>query len=85
MSDPNVIAMIPKNNRETIRVALDEYRGANFVDIRIMVAADRPGAEPMFTKKGVAVGFKRIPELIRALQLALDEAARRGLLPKEAA
>jgi hypothetical protein len=80
MSDGPAIAMIPKNKNETIRVALGEFKGAHFADIRIVTAGE--DGKVVFTPKGVACPLRRLPALIDALKSAYEEAQRRGLFNK---
>lgn len=83
MSDAaDAIAIIPKNSREEVRVALDEYQGAQLVDVRIFAdyaAGDVDGRCP--TKKGISLKVERLDDLIAGLASARAEAQRRGLLP----
>jgi hypothetical protein len=80
MSGPTVIATIPKNSHEWVRVALNEYRGVNLIDIRVLVELNRKTALPVPTGKGVSLKIEKLPELIEALNDALVEAQRLGLI-----
>jgi hypothetical protein len=80
MTSPTIISIIPKNSRESVRVALDEYRGINLVDIRVMVELNPETGLPVPTKKGVSLKIERLPDLLAALHDAEDEARKRGLL-----
>ena len=76
------IATIEKNKIEELRVALKEYKGHDYVDVRTYVepyADEGQGRAP--TKKGVALALTKLPELIAALQQAESEARAAGLLP----
>jgi len=79
-SEPTVIATLPKNRRETIRVALEAYRGIELVDVRVMAALDDDTGLTVPTKKGISLRVEQLPALIEALQDAEAEARRRGLL-----
>ena len=84
MSEPlNVpIATIKKNGREEIRVALAEFKGTKFVDVRVYAEFAGATHARSPTKEGVAIAFDRLPEVINAL-IAADTAARElGLLAK---
>ena len=86
MSDsPTIIAIIPKNARESIRVALDQFAGLDLIDIRVLAHGSDGESEAKLTKKGVSLRIAKLPELIVALQDAVTEARRRGLLSAEAA
>jgi hypothetical protein len=74
-----IIATISKNSREQVIVSIDNFHGADLVDIRVNALFDdsedfRP------TKKGAAVKVEKLPEFISALEGACAEAQRRGLL-----
>jgi hypothetical protein len=76
--DGVLVARITKNRRETVAVALREFKGYTFCDIRVNYlegGQDRP------TVKGIALAPARLSELIAALQRAEVEARRLGLLP----
>lgn len=74
------IATIPKNSREELRVSLAEFKGAQFVDLRIYseFAGSTHARSP--TKAGVTCSFERLPELVRALTQAEAEARSLGLI-----
>jgi Transcriptional Coactivator p15 (PC4) len=80
MTSPVVISIIAKNNRESVRIALDEFRGLNLIDIRVVAKLDDPSGGLVPTKKGVSLKIERLPELVAALQAAEAEARERGLL-----
>ena len=74
---PITIARFTKNKRESVVVALSEYRGVNLIDLRVFAATDE-GDKP--TQKGVALDVKRLPNLRDAIERAEAEAKRLGLL-----
>jgi hypothetical protein len=80
MTSPLVISVIPKNAHESVRVALDHYRGVDLVDIRVLASLHDPSGGQVPTKKGVSLKIQRLPELVAALQAAEAEARERGLL-----
>ena len=82
-ADRKVIAVVRKNKTDEIRVAFTTYEGMNLLDVRVFSAFDGGDARP--TKKGIAVRIEKLPALIDALQTALNEAERRGLLNSEGA
>ena len=69
----HLIATVPKNSREEVRVALSEFRGAAFVDLRIFADMGHEDRSP--TKKGIAIKPASLPALIEALQAAQGAAA----------
>ncbi len=78
------IATIEKSKIEELRVALKEYKGHRYVDIRTFAEpyADE-GQGRVATKKGVTLSLAKLPELIEALQKAEVEARALGLLKGE--
>ena len=73
MADDIVVATIPKNAREEIRVALTEFKGHRRIAVRVW-ARTADGAVP--TRQGFAVAVERCPELIAGLGEALKTAER---------
>ena len=65
------IAEIEKNQKERIRVSIEEYKGHKFVDLRVYWQDEagewRPG------KKGIALNPDIIDEVIEALQIASEK------------
>lgn len=72
-----VIAEIPKNARETVRLGLSEYRGHQLMFARIW--ADT-GDTLVPTQKGLTAKVEMLPDLIAGLQEVQREAIRAGLL-----
>ena len=73
-----LIATIPRNQLDELRVEIGEYRGHDFISIRTWT--ERHDSEEMVpTKKGITVKPERLPELITALQKAEKEARAGGL------
>jgi hypothetical protein len=71
-----LIATIPKNTREEVRVSLSVYRGHRLIDVRVY--ADGPDDERRATPKGVALKLDALPSLRQALADAEAEALRVG-------
>jgi hypothetical protein len=68
-----VIATIPKNSREELRVTLGEFKGHNLLYLRAWISeGDIP------TKNGFGIQAALIPKLREALQDAEAEGLRRG-------
>lgn len=80
LSDPIEIAKFWKNRgrNESLHVSLSEYEGHPLVNVRIYTTGtdgiDRP------TPKGVAMGIRKLPELAKAINAALDKARELGLI-----
>ncbi len=80
MSQPTVIAVLPKNRRESLRIALDQYQGSNLVDLRVVVELSETSGLATPTRKGVALRVEMLPDLIEALGKAEAKARELGLL-----
>ncbi len=75
MSDEDfLVAEIPKNSREMIRVMVRRFRGQEFIDLRIFV--DIAG-EPKATAKGVAIRHNLVIKVVEAL-LAAEHVSTQG-------
>ncbi|MGE7469243.1 transcriptional coactivator p15/PC4 family protein [Bosea sp. NPDC003192] len=76
-----VVAEWPKNDREVVRVVLDEYNGHPLVNARLWFRGDggemRPG-------KGLSVGIRHLPALAEAFSRALAIATEQGLIKEGA-
>jgi hypothetical protein len=77
MSALIIVAEWPKNDREVVRVVLDEYNGHPLVNARLWFQGDggelRPG-------KGLSVGIRHLPALTEAFTRALTIATEQGLI-----
>ena len=75
---PILIAELPKNRRETLRISLDEYQGHQLLSLRIWYRDDagelRPG------NKGLAVRVDQAPALADAMLAAVEKAKEEGRL-----
>lgn len=80
MTAPVVVAQLRKDQRERLRVALDEYQGHQLIDLRITTQLTEGTDLWTPTKKGVCVNVSLLPELVRALQAAEVKARDLGLI-----
>jgi hypothetical protein len=82
MSDAaeTLVGIVEKNRTEEVRVRLAVWQGCDFVDLRVFAEFDGTDGERRPTKRGVAIAVHRLPELVTALQGALAEAQRQGLI-----
>ncbi len=80
MSDDSydIVQTIPKGAREEVRVALSEFHGATFLDIRLF--ANLGGEDRAPTRKGVTLRLTALDSLIEALEALRERAKRRGLI-----
>ena len=83
LQEPIVIAKFWKsrNRSEHVRVELSEYEGHPLINVRVWETGsdgiDRP------TKKGIALGIRKLPELASSLAKALIEARNLRLIDDE--
>lgn len=80
MSAPIVIATWPKNTHETVRVALDQYRGADLIDLRVCVELAGGTGIQAPTGKGLSLRADQIPTLLAAVTAAHAKARELGWL-----
>ncbi len=80
-----LIAAIPKNQREEIRVALSEFEkdGTTYDMISARVHYDAGNGEMRPSRNGLNVPVRLLPEFVAALRQAGSEARAAGLLPDE--
>ena len=80
------IATIEKSKIDELRVALKEFKGHRYLDIRTYADpyADE-GQGRVATKKGVTCPLPKLPELIAALQDAQAQVEVQGLGKSKAA
>lgn len=70
-----VIATIPKNASEVVKVELTEFNGHDLVGVRVWTKdTDRP------TQKGVSFAVAMLPALVGAMVKAEVEARAAGLI-----
>lgn len=72
-----IIASIPKNSREEVRIELTEYKGHRLLACRVW-ATNAEGHVP--TPKGITLKVGLLPAILKALKEAEQEAERQGLL-----
>ena len=69
--DGTVVATVPKNAREELRVTVGEYQGIPLVDVRVWALPAVPGGEGAATKKGLSLRpdtwRELLPEIAKAL------------------
>ena len=68
-----IVAIIKKDNGGDVRVRIDELYGHRFVDIRHFTEVGPACARKFVaTKKGIAVPPELVPQIIKALQEAVE-------------
>ena len=68
----NLIASIPKSPTEQLQIALNEFKGKKYLDLRIHYTTD-DGNSWLPTKKGVTIAPDQLPLLADAVQTAMAE------------
>lgn len=74
MAGEHVIAEIPKNDREVVRVTLGEFNGHHLAHVRVWTMGRAGKLVP--TRSGLAIKTHLLPDLIAALEAAWSEACR---------
>ncbi len=69
MSEGKILATIPRSSTEHIEIAINEYKGKSYLDLRVFYTTD-DGANWNPTKKGITVS----PENLELLKEAIDTA-----------
>lgn len=69
MNNDTVIAIIPKNAREEIRVFLTSFQGHDLCGLRVFYDP-QDGGEWRPGKSGINVRLQQLPDIIEALQQA---------------
>ena len=72
---------LSKNSMETLRFQVSEYKGREYVDVRIYYLDDDGSLKP--TRKGVTVSPDLWPEFLQGVEKLGTELEQRGLLEKE--
>lgn len=78
-NEPKIIATIPRSATEQLQIAINEYKGKSYLDLRIFYTTD-DGANWLPTKKGVTCS----PENLEILKDAIDKAMQEFLSEEEA-
>jgi len=73
VTDDGVIAELPKNATEIVRVERTSYRGHDLIDARVWMKGLLPGDEPTRTRKGLCLSPKLWRALLPEIAKALDE------------
>ncbi|MBA7696554.1 hypothetical protein ES703_105204 [subsurface metagenome] len=78
-----LIGIIPKNSLEEVRVAIEEYKGYQLLDIRVYFHAD--DGEPRPTKKGISINLELFDEFYDLVRKAAREVAKAKVAGAKAA
>ena len=72
MADAKILANIPRTATEEIQIAINEYKGKQYLDLRVYYTTD-DGLNWNPTKKGVTFSPDKLSELKTALETAMKE------------
>ena len=75
---PITVAEWPRNSREVIRVALDQYGGRYTINVRVWWCDSDGTLKP--GRAGIALSVKHLEPLARGLSEAVEKAREVGLL-----
>lgn len=81
MAEIQRLADLPKNGRERVRVAIAEFKGARYVDVRLFATSSDASLVP--TPKGVSLRGDMLPLIIAALQEAERLLSKTSVVPTE--
>lgn len=72
MSDNKLISTIERSSSEQLQIAVKEYKGKKYLDLRIFYTTD-DGASWLPTKKGVTISPNHLSVLKEAIEVAAGE------------
>lgn len=78
MAESKLIATVPRSATEQLQIAINEYKGKSYLDLRIHYTTD-DGQTWLPTKKGVTCS----PENLETLRNAIDEAMKEFMTEAE--
>ena len=82
LDEPIVVSSFWKNRKhDAVVVSLKSFEGRNFVDVRQHFMNQKGALQP--TSKGLLIAVLRLPDLAKAINLALKQAKELGLLPPD--
>ena len=71
-NEKNIITTIPRSATERIEIAINEYKGKKYLDLRTFYTTDE-GASWLPTKKGITVSPDNLELLKDAIEQAMGE------------
>lgn len=72
MAEAKILANIPRSATEEIQIAINEYKGKQYLDLRVYYTTD-DGLNWNPTKKGVTFSPDRLIDLKTAIETAIKE------------
>jgi hypothetical protein len=80
--EPVKVASFWKNRKhDAVVIELKSFEGRNFIDVRQHFMNQKGVLQP--TSKGLLIGVLRLPDLAKAINLALKQAKALGLIPND--
>ena len=77
MEGQKLIDKFNKNSVEIVKVSIQEYKGKEYVDLRVWAFEKPDGSgEEKPTRKGITLNTGLLPKLIEALEKAQEEMAK---------
>jgi len=70
--EENILAVIPKNDTDRLQIAIKEYKGRKYLDMRAFFTTDG-GENWIPTKKGITVYPDKLDVFKEAIEKAMDE------------
>lgn len=72
MAEAKILASIPRSATEEVQIAINEYKGKQYLDLRVYYTTD-DGMNWSPTKKGVTFSPDRLLDLKAAVETAIQE------------
>ena len=72
MEYPQVLMTVPRSATEEIQIAINEYKGKKYLDLRVFFTTD-DGLNWSPTKKGVTFSPEKLGDLKAAVEKAMAE------------
>lgn len=72
MAEGKILATIPRSATEHLQIAINEYKGKSYLDLRIFYTTD-DGVNWLPTKKGVTVSPDNLQLFKEAIEKAIEE------------
>ena len=72
MAEGKILATIPRSATEHLQIAINEYKGKSYLDLRIFYTTD-DGANWLHKKKGVTVSPDNLQLFKEAIEKAIEE------------
>lgn len=72
MAEGKILTTIPRSATEHLQIAINEYKGKSYLDLRIFYTTD-DGANWLPTKKGVTVSPDNLQMFKEAIEQAIEE------------